>query len=132
MTQYRLGITYPPDPLDQLDIPIPMKSDPILYPIVFTRGDSSEAGHGFPVTTWTFQVLTEAEKKALAAICTISNVERKSRTGVYITTRTPEDIDVFADYTATMILPDWTRFRQVNGLYLNVPIEFRTLQEYTP
>jgi hypothetical protein len=134
MTEYRLGTSYPPTALDQFatPIPTPMKSDPILYPVTFPRGDSSVAGHGNPTTIWLFQVLTEDQKIALAAICTISSVERKSRTGIYITTRTPVDIDTFDDYTATMILPDWTKYREVNGLYRNVPIEFRKLVEYSP
>jgi len=109
-----------------------MMSEPVLYPVTFDRGDSSVAGHGWPLTRWIFQLLTEAEKRALAAICTVGGVELKSRTGLYIVTRTPEDMDTFAPYTATMVLPNWKEFRQVNGLYANVPIEFRKLVEYTP
>lgn len=127
-TQYALGTTDPPTPLHLFSTPVPepMISQPIQYPVVFDRGDGSVAGHGFSVTTWIFQVLTEDEKNALQSIVTASSVVLKSRS-VYIVTRTSEDMDTFAAYSAVMIWPDVSQFRQTNGLYFNLSILFRKL-----
>lgn len=127
-TQYALGTTNPPTPLHLFSTPVPepVISAPVQYPVIFDRGDGSQAGHGFPQTTWLFQALTEAEKNALQSIVTVSNVVLKSRS-IYIVTRTSEDMDTFATYSAAMIWPDVSQFRQPNGLYFNLSILFRKL-----
>jgi hypothetical protein len=108
-----------------------MRSTPEQFSLTFDRGDSSVAGHGFPFTVWEFQVLTQAELDGLLAICTVGGVLQKSRAGVYLRTRKPDNHDQFADYTATMVIPaGLTEARHTNGLYFNLKFEFRKMQAY--
>lgn len=129
--QYAIGLSNPPTVLDQYSPPIPwpMKSDPELYSVSYQRGDGSMAGHGFSLTSWLFQFLEQDELNNLLSLLTVSGTLRKSRSGIYIKTLTPEDQTQFAVYTAIMVLPDkLADYRQPGNLYTNVRFEFRHLE----
>lgn len=133
ISQYAIGESYPPTNLELLDTPVtvPMASRPVLYSVNFDRGDGTVAGHGFPMTTWLFQFLTQDQVDQLAEFWTVSGVLKKSRT-FYIRTRKPEQNSEFEYYTAVGIWPEVSEYRQPGGHYLNMPIEFRRLEVYTP
>lgn len=133
-TLYRIGTSYPPTPLHLLSTPvsIPMRSIPVKYPVVFTRGTGGTAGHGSPQTIWEFQYLTQEEVDVFLGILTVSSVLRQSRSGIYITTPSPEDHATFLDYTAIIHLPENLHdYKQApGGYYSNLPFKFTHLAEY--
>lgn len=129
--QYAIGTSNPPTPFGQYSPPIPwpLRSVPEAFAINLQRGDGTIAGHGFPYTILTFDFLEQAELDHLLGLLTVGGVLRKSRSGIYLKTRKPDDHDEFATYTAVMILPDkLADYRQQSGLYVNVPFEFRRLE----
>lgn len=132
--QYCIGLTFPPTALDAYSPAIswPMRSTPELYSVTFPRADGSVFGGGFPFTVWEFDYLTQPELNHLLGLLTVGGALRKSRSGVYIKTRSATNHDLFQVYTAIMILPDGlTQNRMVaSGLYANVKFEFRRLVAY--
>jgi hypothetical protein len=99
----------------------PTKSEPTQFPVVFTRGDGSTAGHGAPQTLWHWAYLTSTEVSLLRGLCTVSGVLQKSRQ-VRIRTRKPDDPTTFGYYIAWLNWPaDIERNRQPAGFYTNVP-----------
>lgn len=129
--QYSIGLSNPPTAFSAYNPPIPwpLRSVPELYSVVTQRGDMTVAGHGFPYTILTFDFLEQAELDHLLGLLTVGGVLRKSRSGVYLKTRKPDDHDEFAVYQVVMILPDrLTDYRQPSGLYVNVPFEFRRME----
>lgn len=133
MSLYRLGTAYPPTPLDQLGLSEPMRSIPLKYPVTFIKGNGASSGHGIPRTIWQMQIISQEELDIFLSILTVGGVLRKSRSGVYITTRSPENHNVFKDYTTILHLPqDLTDKRQISGFYTDLGFEFTHLALYTP
>lgn len=133
--QYAIGTSYPPTSFDQYTPPLPwpLRSVPEPFGLALDRGNGTVAGHGFPYTILTFDFLEQAELDHLLSLLTVGGVLRKSRDGIYLKTRRPDDHDEFAVYTGVMVLPDkLTDYRQQSGLYVSVPFEFRQLELYTP
>lgn len=133
--EYSIGLTYPPTPFSQYSPPIPwpLKSTPEKYPVVFSRGDGTTAGHGFPATSLLFQFLEQAELDHLLGLLTVGGVLRKSRAGIYLRTLTPEDQATFADYTGILHLPEKLYdYRQPGGYYAGVPFPVTRLEPYSP
>lgn len=131
--QYSIGLTYPPTPFDQYDPPIPwpMKSNPELYSVSFQRGDGTMAGHGFPYTDLVFQFLDQSELDHLLGLLTVGGVLQKSRSGIYLRTRRPENQTEFATYQCIMHLPDkLSDYRQPGDIYAGVPFRFTRLITY--
>ena len=132
--EYCIGLTYPPQSLSAYDPPIawPLRSTPEKYSVSFTRGDGSQAGHGHSFTVWEFDLISQLELNHLLGLLTIGGVLKKSRSGVFIKTRSPENHDVFQIYTSIMILPDGlTQARLVqSGIYSGLKFEFRHLEPY--
>ena len=133
MSLYRLGTSYPPTPVDQLGLSEPMRSVPVKYPVTFTKGTGGTSGHGIPRTVWQMQIITQEEVDIFLNILTVGGALLKSRSGIYITTRSPENHDIFKDYTAILHLPpNLAEHRQTNGFYTDLGFEFTHLALYTP
>lgn len=131
--EYAIGTTYPPTPFLSYSPPIPwpQKSSPELYSVAFDRADGTQAGHGFPYTTLLFQFLEQDEMAHLLGLLTVSGTLRKSRSGLYLRTTTPQNQSVFATYTCVMLLPDkFSDYRMPGGYYAGVPFTFRQLVAY--
>lgn len=82
-------------------------------------------GLGAPVATWTWTILSRAERDQLRQFCTGSSA------AVFIRTRTNESGDAFKYYSATMIWPTQKEELDIRRR-VNFEIEFRALVEVTP
>lgn len=95
---------------------------------IFDKADGNVSGHGFPVVTWIFDVLTVAMVAQLRSFCTGQSAE------VWIKTRISPDsltsTDGYRVFNGIMIWPsqDYMTKRQMGGKYLGLEIQFRRLQ----
>ncbi len=87
--------------------------------------DGHQAGAGFPLAIWQFDILTQAMVNALRTICPGYSAE------VYLRTRKLDG--TFGYYTGIMIWPGQQMdSRNFRGRYLGIEIQFRRLEVYTP
>lgn len=108
--------------LSDFDPPIPEPNHEFsLYAETVTAGDRTEFGLGLPGAIWVLALLEDTETYApFKSICPGASAS------VYIST--PNDLDEFTIYQATMVRPI-TR-RPENGTWtVNLIIEFRDLVE---
>lgn len=87
-------------------------------------GSGLKRGAGWPITTWTYGYLTQAQRDQLRTFCTGASAE------VYITTRTrdkDETDSLFKTYKAVMIWPENEEYRASRRL--DIVITFTRLEE---
>lgn len=88
-------------------------------------GDSTVRGGGWPVVTWRWGFMTQAQYNAFkTAYCSGKSAS------VYIYTKKADD--TYQEYTATLIWPDEREMEFVNGRVLDVVLMFVNLVEYSP
>jgi hypothetical protein len=85
--------------IESLTTPLPLPQfDFLPFARTVHKGNGGMRGVGFPVATWTFQLLSLAEYTQLRTFCTGASAE------VYIRTRI--DDDTYANFFVKMICPN--------------------------
>lgn len=79
-------------------------------------------GAGWPVATWSWDILTSAEWEQLKTFCTGKSAD--------VGIKTRKDDGTYESYYATMVRPG--SVRKDSGRVLDVVIEFRDLVVYSP
>lgn len=88
-------------------------------------GNATVRGAGWPVATWRWGFVTQAQYNAFkAAYCSGKSA------AVYIYTKKADD--TYQEYTATLIWPDEDGLEFINGRVLGLVLIFVNLVEYTP
>jgi hypothetical protein len=112
---------YPMDNVeDQLSVSTPIhppKHDFIPYSQSFPLGDGTLIGQGWPLASWHWDFLTQAQRNLLKGLCSGRSVE------TFVSTR--DFSRVFKTYSAVMVWPE--REEYVNGVIVNFTIDFRKL-----
>ena len=104
--------------LKSIGIPDP-KSSYKPYADVIVLGNGANRGVGLPVAIWHWGYLTRAQRDLLRAFCTGASAT------IFIETRTNDTVDVFDQFTATMIWP--ADEMKDAGRRIDFVIEFRNL-----
>ncbi len=110
--------------LDALTTWIPdPKTEFRFYSKQLDLGSGLKRGAGWPITTWTYGFLTQAQRDQLRTFCTGASAE------VYITTRArdTESESLFKTYKAVMTWPEIEEYR--NSRRLDIIFSFTHLEE---
>ena len=91
------------------------------YPIAFDLGNGQVKGAGYPVATWTWDFITDAQRDKLKTYCTGKSA------AVYISTK--DDSLAYKAYSAIMVWPEIEEHFATRRL--DFVIEFRHLVEVT-
>lgn len=105
--------------IESLTTPLPLPQfDYQLFARNVNLGSGRTRGVGFPIATWTFQLLTIEEYNQLRSFCPGTSAQ------VYIRTR--GDDDSYDDFQANMICPNEGQNRWY-GIRKNFVVTFRNL-----
>lgn len=86
--------------LESLTTPVhPPKSSFVPYTTGYDLGDGSVRGSGWVAATWTWNVISQAERDQLRIFCTGASAN------VFIKTRCNDSNDAYKTYQAVMIWP---------------------------
>jgi hypothetical protein len=77
-------------------------------------------GVGYPTTSWMWQVITRQERDALRQFCTGQSAN------VFIRTKTMDNADTYANYSAVMVWPTQEEERDATRR-MNLKIVFKTM-----
>lgn len=119
---YEIGTTSSTTNVESLTTPVnPPRGDFREWSRSYDKADGTVGGDGFPMATWTFDLLSQAMVAQLRTFCTGRSAS------VFINTR--KNDDTFAKYSGVMIWdPGQVRKRAPGDRYRNIVIEFRKLQ----
>lgn len=119
MAEFMIGATYETmTNIEQLTTPLELpRSEYFPYARTVNLGNGGKRGVGFPMATWTFALLTVAQRDQLKEFCPNASGE------VYI--RTKLNDDTYANFSATMIWHE--NEERWYGVKRNYQIVFRNL-----
>lgn len=117
---YEIGSTSTTTNLESLSPAIPPPHSVFVeHTREYDKADGQVGGDGYPMTIWTFDLLTTAQLAKLRTYCSGKSAS------VYIKTRAASES--FVKYSAVMVWPSDLMKKRVAGKYLDVSIEFRRL-----
>jgi hypothetical protein len=108
--------------LTELDTPIPGPRPAwAKFGEAVDLGDASRRGFGLPWATWTWDVLSKAQRDQLRTFCSGASAQ------IYIRTYKRDASEVWANYLVQMIWPDEEEYDR--GSVVNFVLLFRDMVE---
>ena len=127
LQDYEIGTTSSTTNVEELATPLPPpRSTWNEYSQAVETADAGVRGAGWKVVTWTWTIITLAQRAQLRTLCA-----GKSAT-IYIRTKTLTGSYPTYEYlTGKMVWPEGPEEMR-NGRILNFTLEFRALETFTP